>query len=126
MTGRQWMIAILSKLWDIAWDMWQHRNHIKHNTLHPKKQLEMEIIGQQVKEMYAKGAKELLTRDRTLFQKSLATILKGSGNEQEQWITSVTLAQYRAAAATTEREASMNNERSLMENWLGIIPEEDD
>jgi hypothetical protein len=36
-TGKRWTIAIVSKLWDIAWDMWQHRNHVTHNTLHHKK-----------------------------------------------------------------------------------------
>jgi hypothetical protein len=31
-TGKRWTIAIISKLWDIAWDMWEHRNHITHNS----------------------------------------------------------------------------------------------
>lgn len=127
-TGRRWTIAIISKLWDIAWDMWQHRNHIIHNTLHPKKQLEMELLGQQVNELYEQGSTELLNRDRTLFQKSLTTLLKGNGNEQEQWVTSVRLAHQRAAAAKHNRNASMINERALMETWLGILqePEEDE
>jgi len=29
-TGRCWTIAILQKLWNIAWDMWEHRNSILH------------------------------------------------------------------------------------------------
>jgi hypothetical protein len=54
-TGRRWTIAIISKLWDISWDMWQHRNHIKHNAVHPHKQLELDSIGHQVDELYAQG-----------------------------------------------------------------------
>jgi hypothetical protein len=119
-TGRRWTIAIISKLWDIAWDMWQHRNHIKHNTLHPRKQQEMNIIGQQVAELYEQGSSGFLSRDKSLFQKSLATIQKGNGHEQEQWITSVRLAHQRAEAATAGRHTSMTTERSLMETWLGI------
>jgi hypothetical protein len=125
-TGRRWTIAIISKLWDIAWDMWQHRNHIKHNTLHPRKQLEMEFLGQQVRELYAQGAKELLPRDRQLFQKSVDTLQKGTGNEQEQWITSVLLAHQRAAADTANRKASMTTERALMETWLGLPQQTED
>jgi len=34
-TGRCWTIAILQKLWNIAWDMWEHRNR----TLHKKENL---------------------------------------------------------------------------------------
>ncbi len=120
-TGKWWTVAIISKLWDIAWDMWQHRNHVIHNTLHPKKQLEMELLGLQVNEWYEQGPEELLIRDRNLFQKSVETILKGTGNEQEQWVTSVRLAHQRAAAAKATRDASMINERALMETWLGII-----
>jgi hypothetical protein len=125
-TGRRWTIAIISKLWDIAWDMWQHRNHIKHNTLHPRKQLEMEFLGQQVRELYAQGAKELLPRDQQLFQKSVQTLQKGTGNEQEQWITSVLLAHQRAAADTANRKASMTTERALMETWLGLPQQTED
>ena len=120
-TGKRWTIAIITKLWDIAWDMWQHRNHVTHNTLHPQKQLEMELLGLEVNEWYEQGPDELLQRDRNLFQKSVETLLKGSGNEQEQWITSVRLAHQRAAAAKATRDASMINERALMESWLGII-----
>ena len=101
--------------------MWQHRNHVTHNTLHPQKQLEMELLGLQVNEWYEQGPDELLLRDRNLFQKPVATLLKGSGNEQEQWVTSVRLAHQRAAAAKATRDASMINERAMMESWLGII-----
>ncbi len=86
----------------------------------------MEVLVQQVNELYEQGAKELWTRDRPLFQKSVATLLKGSGNEQEQWVTSARLAHQRAAAAKNNRNASMINERALMETWLGILQEPDE
>jgi hypothetical protein len=58
-------------------------HHIPYNTLHPKKQLEMDRIGQKVEELYEQGSTELLPRDRPLFLKSLVTLKKGNGNEQE-------------------------------------------
>jgi hypothetical protein len=120
-TGKRWTIAIVSKLWDIAWDMWQHRNHVTHNTLHPKNQLEMELLNK----WYEQGPEESSTRNRNLFQKSVETLLKGAGNEQEQWVTSVHLAHQRVTAAKATRDASMIasmiNERALMETWLGVI-----
>jgi hypothetical protein len=30
-TGRRWTIAILEKLWDTAWDLWEHCNGILHD-----------------------------------------------------------------------------------------------
>jgi hypothetical protein len=127
-TGRRWMISIISKLWDIAWDMWQHRNHIVHNTLHPQKRLELELekIGAQINELYAQGNETLLQRDKTLFLKSLETIKKGNCNEQAQWVTSVILAKQRAAAAKSARKESMTTERTLMEAWLGLPQTEEE
>ena len=75
-TGKRWTITINSKLWDIAWDMWQYRNHIIHNMLHPKKQLEMELFGLQVNELYEQGPEELLIRNHNLLQKLVDTLLK--------------------------------------------------
>jgi hypothetical protein len=80
----------------------------------------MELLGLQVNKWYKQGSEELLIRDRNLFQRSVATILKGTGNEQEQWVTSVRLAHQRAAAAKATRDASMINEGALMETWLGV------
>jgi hypothetical protein len=30
-TGKRWATSLVVKLWDIAWDLWDHRNQIKHN-----------------------------------------------------------------------------------------------
>jgi hypothetical protein len=29
-TGKRWAIALIEKMWDIAWDLWEHRNVILH------------------------------------------------------------------------------------------------
>jgi hypothetical protein len=81
----------------------------------------MELLGLQVNEWYKQGPEELLTCDRNLFQKSVETLLKGTDNEQEQWVTLMCLAHQRAAAAKVTRDASMINKRALMETWLGVI-----
>jgi len=31
-SSRRWMAEIIKKLWNIAWDMWEHRNNILHNS----------------------------------------------------------------------------------------------
>jgi hypothetical protein len=100
--------------------MWEQHNHIMHNTLHPKKQQELEQLGQQVEAVYNQGTDTLLPRDQPLFQKSIATIRKGTVKEQEQWMVSVMLAQRRAAVVAADRRALMHVERTLMETWLGV------
>ncbi len=31
-TGRRWTIALIKKLGDIAWDLWEHRNGVLHES----------------------------------------------------------------------------------------------
>ncbi len=31
-TGRRWTVAIIKKMWDIAWDLWEHWNCTLHET----------------------------------------------------------------------------------------------
>jgi len=28
--GRRWLVAVIQKLWDTAWDLWDHRNNVLH------------------------------------------------------------------------------------------------
>jgi hypothetical protein len=50
----------------------------------------------------------------------VAKLQKGNAKAQEQWVISVRLAQHRAAADKEDQYPSMQAERSLMENWIGI------
>jgi hypothetical protein len=29
-SGRLWITALITKLWQVAWDLWEHRNGIEH------------------------------------------------------------------------------------------------
>jgi hypothetical protein len=29
-SGRRWLISLIKKLWDVSWDLWDHRNGIMH------------------------------------------------------------------------------------------------
>jgi hypothetical protein len=64
----------------------------------------MELLGLQVNKWHEQGPEDFLTRNHNLLQKSVETLLKGTGNEQEQWVTSVRLAHQQAAAAKATRE----------------------
>jgi hypothetical protein len=34
-TGKRWAISLIKKLWQIAWDLWDHRNGILHKHSNP-------------------------------------------------------------------------------------------
>ena len=117
-TGRRWAISLIQKALEVAWDMWEQRNHIKHNTLHPRRAEEVARIKAKLQMLYRKGSTGLLSQDRLLFSKTKTKLLKGSPIEMLQWITSVLNATRRAATAKNDQEATMASERALMQRWL--------
>ena len=98
--------------------MWEQRNDIKHNTLHPRRAAEVARIKVQLQLLYRKGSAGLLPQDRLLFSKNEAKLLRGSPIEMLQWTTSVLNAHRRAAVAKDDQEATMRSERNLMQRWL--------
>jgi hypothetical protein len=117
-SGRRWTIAILAKIWDISWDIWEHCNGIAHGTLHPRCLAQLQVLQQQVRDLFEAEGNDLLYRDQHLFDKGLDTILQGSNNMLQQWTISVRLAQQRSASAVEDYKASLRAERELMQRWL--------
>jgi hypothetical protein len=39
-TGKKWATALIQKVWEVSWDMWDHRNDVRLNTLTPAKKAE--------------------------------------------------------------------------------------
>ena len=63
-TGKRWLIAVITKLWDVAWDLWIDRNG--ENTKQ-KEQRERKQMEKQVSDEYALGYNTLHLRKRRLF-----------------------------------------------------------
>jgi hypothetical protein len=54
-SGRRWLIALTCKLWLIAWDLWEHRNGILHETKNHQLSTEMVALDRQVRKLYSEG-----------------------------------------------------------------------
>jgi hypothetical protein len=117
-SGRRWASSVIQKALDIAWDMWEQRNDINQNTMHPRRVVEVDEIKAQLRVLYRRGSDSLLPIDHHLFSKSEATLQLGEPNLMLQWITSVLTASRRAAVATKNIEQTMTAERALMQRWL--------
>ena len=117
-TGQRWTASLIQKGLEVAWDMWEQRNHIKNNTLHPRAAAALLDTKVQLQLLYQKGHVGFLLQDKLLFSKSEHTLLQGEPTEMLQWITSVLNATRRAAQAKHDLDATMQSERTLMQNWL--------
>jgi hypothetical protein len=116
-SGRRWTIAILEKLWDISWDMWEHRNGIAHDPLHHRRLARLQETQRQVNDIFIAGSEGLLPRDKRLFTKGVERLTDGTETDMQQWISSVLLARERADSSIADAAASLRAERAAFKRW---------
>jgi hypothetical protein len=67
-TGLRWTVAIINKLWDIAWDLWEQRNGILHDKEYQEQLQNLPGINNEVRYQYQKGGATLPRRLWFLFK----------------------------------------------------------
>lgn len=118
-TGKRWLSALIRKLWDIAWDQWEHRNGILHNV---EDDLATRELDTRIRSEHAKGCDELQKPEQQLFKKhSLVVILKGTKQFREAWIARIEAGRRRAVHRRERREKARPwaSERRALARWLG-------
>jgi len=53
------MAALIQKLWDIAWDMWEHQNEALHNGPQAQQLILHSVVDAQVHKLYNRGMIQL-------------------------------------------------------------------
>jgi len=113
-TGRRWPIPVIKKMWDVSWDLWNHRNGVMHN----KAQLGASDISQldhSVTNAYQDLVQHPSRNTRPLIFLPLRNILSKDARYKSVW-----LRQAIAAVSTTTRGArrSLLKMRICLEAWL--------
>jgi hypothetical protein len=118
-TGRQWVRQLILQLFNISWDMWEHRNGIKYKTVTPAKTRELRMLNDRVKMEFDLGPRQLLPRDKRWFTHSLHTLTTTYTTVQKaQWLASVANARLRWTRRQDLQRASIDASRRLLRNWL--------
>jgi len=87
-TGRRWVSAIIQKLWNTAWDMWEHCNGV----LHDKENLVTRFMVIQLNNRVSRVYNDLSSRvlrhsDRHLVHLSLYKLLRRDNNYKVTWLS---------------------------------------
>jgi putative intracellular protease/amidase len=114
-TGRRWITALVQKLWDVAWDQWEHRNHVLHDQ---DTSIANDIQTQAIKDQFALGSAGLLPEVRRMFRRGQRATLKLSPQYRGAWLQRVTTARARAERRRETAQNTYQTERAGMARFL--------
>jgi len=93
--SRRWITELIKKLWNIAWDMWAHRNRVLHNSESYRDDILDSKINNQIRALYD-GGLQMVPRDAfSMFRTPLKVLLSKPLGYKEQWVASVQAAMRR-------------------------------
>jgi hypothetical protein len=111
---KRWTIAMIQKMWEVAWNMWEHHNGILHNK-------EQSIILQQlhnnIRVEFEKGMTDLPKEAHALLKQGCAAVLAKPVEVKQQWLARIQLARTQAIKLQTLGQ-TFGNERRTMARWL--------
>lgn len=115
-TGLRWVIALIQKLWDVAWDQWQHRNGILHDK---DSEVLQAVTNRQIKEQIELGSTTLTQEGKALFRTSIRKIWTFPDAMKKGWLVRIEASRKRFQARKEAQEATYSRERGTMAEWLG-------
>jgi hypothetical protein len=100
-------------MWQIAWDLWEHRNGYLHECENNLISLE---VNRNIRLEFNKGHRHLDRNTRALLLLGLKAILDKPLDIRVQWLRRVQAARDHAAVGI---QACYQTERKIMSQWLG-------
>jgi len=107
----RWTASLIVKLWEVAWDMWEHRNGILHNKEMGRRR---QILRQEIAHEFTRGYRTLPLEVKRLFQKGEHYWLQANLEIQEAWIMRIKVARIAVETSSGTFQAG----RTFMARWL--------
>ena len=114
-TGKRWLISVIQKMWDVAWDMWDHRNKVLHEC---DTGLERNQRNEEITAQFQLGSNTLTTDARALFRPGLEVLLNSSPEIQQAWLIRIGRSRLRFCHQQEEMRQAFTSERQILHRWL--------
>jgi hypothetical protein len=114
-SGERWLSAVIQKLWDVAWDQWNHRNGILHDK---DNSVIRSLQEEQIRKQFAQGWTTVTRDAKTLFRDGLDKTLELSAELQAGWLIRVEAARSRFLRQQDEQANTYSRERQALARWL--------
>ena len=83
------MVALIKKLWDIAWDLWEQCNGFQHDREYQEAIHQQAGLDDEIHYQFQKGTTDLPHRVHYLFDGKLEDLLCTSIPHRQKWLTMV-------------------------------------
>ena len=113
-TGKRWTTTLIKKLWEILWNMWEHRNGELTNPESPASLREHARLDLLITLEY-EDIISLAIKDRRWFRRSKEAIATETIDYKTQWLESVGFARARFAR---RQPTYLQAQRAAMRNYL--------
>jgi len=111
------MAELIKKLWNIAWDLWDHQNEALHHSQNTRNDILDSRINDQICFLFRQGLQAVPRDSFAVFQTPLDTLLQKPRHYKTRWVSSVEAAIHRKQQ---HEYGAYISEQRLMRRWLGL------
>ena len=88
-TSKRWVSSLIQKVFEVAWDQWEHRNGILHDVDNKFDKVIAIQVDAEIRRHFRAGRGSLLREDQGLFRAGVQRILARPLNQKQRWLTFV-------------------------------------
>jgi hypothetical protein len=119
--GRRWTVCLIKKLWNIAWDLWEHRNSILHQQDNCLSSSELAVLNQKIRSLYSQLRNSSISgQDRYLLSLPIDKLLGKDSTYKRTWLdqAQVVMAVVRKNSWSNSSRIMLSNMRRVLYRWL--------
>jgi len=113
----KWTRQLIQQMWELQFQLWEHRNNIEHNEMTPAKQQQLEVKMARARDELQVGCADLQRQDRYLFAEP-EVVLSMTLSELTLWLQEVGLARRAVDDVRIRKQEQVARSRVAMHAWL--------
>ena len=117
-TGKRWAVALIRKLWEIAWDLWSDRNDALHQTPLAADLEGAVSLDKAIREECLLGSADLPANVRCNFPSDVEQLIQSPLTQKKAWLVLVRAA--RELIHDTRIQDEFTNPKSYLRKWVGL------
>jgi hypothetical protein len=115
-TGYRWLVAFIKKMWNIAWDLWEHRNGVLHSQQNDNSTTALRSLKVEIRKAYfSLSSRYIAPVDQHLLHLSLVRLQQKEFSYLKEWLRQATVF---LKADDHRRDTMMSRMRLNLRRWL--------